>query len=44
MAKLMLGEGAELLLEGQRVFPERLLEAGYKFNYLELDEALKAIL
>ena len=44
MAKLMLGEGAELLLEGQRVFPERLLEAGYRFKYLELDEALGAIL
>lgn len=41
--KLMLGEGAELLLEGQRVHPSKLLETGYKFKYENLREALEAI-
>ncbi|MCV6627647.1 MAG: TIGR01777 family oxidoreductase [Cellvibrionaceae bacterium] len=40
--KLMLGEGAELLLEGQRVYPERLLQAGFEFRYPGLAEALAA--
>ncbi len=41
--KLMLGEGAELLLEGQRVDPEKLLELGYKFKFTDLNDALKDI-
>ena len=40
---LMLGEGAELLLEGQRVYPHRLLEAGFQFVYPELPAALEEI-
>lgn len=39
--QLMLGEGAELLTEGQRVLPEHLLEAGYEFHYPTLDDAFK---
>lgn len=42
--KLMLGEGAELLLEGQRVYPQKLLDAGFKFQYPELEPALRQIL
>jgi uncharacterized protein (TIGR01777 family) len=42
--KLLLGDGAELLLEGQRVYPEKLLEIGYKFKYEKLSEALESIL
>lgn len=42
--KLLLGDGAELLLEGQRVYPEKLLEIGYKFKYTELKDALKDVL
>lgn len=38
--KLMLGEGAELLLEGQRVYPKRLLDAGFNFEYPALKVAL----
>ena len=39
--KLMLGEMAvELLLSGQRVIPNKMLDAGYKFQYVELEEAL----
>jgi len=39
--KLMLGEMAqELLLSGQRVIPKKILDAGYDFQYAELEEAL----
>jgi hypothetical protein len=41
--KLALGELAGLLLTGQRVMPEKALEAGYKFKYTNIDEALKEI-
>ncbi|MBE9396707.1 TIGR01777 family protein [Pontibacterium sp. N1Y112] len=41
--ELMLGDGAELLLEGQRVYPQRLMQAGFEFKYPELDEALADI-
>ncbi|MBY4677993.1 TIGR01777 family oxidoreductase [Marinobacterium arenosum] len=43
MVKLMLGEGAELLLEGQRVYPARLLDAGFQFHYPQLDAALQEV-
>jgi uncharacterized protein (TIGR01777 family) len=33
----------ELLLKGQRVIPRRLLEAGYRFKYSELEPALRHI-
>ncbi|GAA6151812.1 TIGR01777 family oxidoreductase [Pseudoteredinibacter isoporae] len=39
--KLMLGEGAELLLEGQRVYPKRLLQEGFQFNFETIDSAFK---
>ena len=39
--RLMLGEMAEeLLLSGQRVMPEKMLGAGYDFQYTELRDAL----
>ena len=41
--KLALGELASLLLTGQRVIPEKILEAGYEFKYPTIDEALTAI-
>ncbi|MDO6513494.1 TIGR01777 family oxidoreductase [Neptuniibacter sp. 2_MG-2023] len=41
--KLILGEGAELLAEGQRVVPKNLLDSGYKFNYPKLEQALASI-
>lgn len=44
MLRLMLGEGATLLTEGQRVMPARLLEAGFEFRYPELKAALTQIL
>lgn len=42
--KLLLGEMASLLLEGQRVLPERALQYGYKFKYPELEGALRSLL
>jgi uncharacterized protein (TIGR01777 family) len=41
--KLALGELASVILTGQRVIPEKILEAGYKFKYENIDEALEAI-
>ena len=41
--KLMFGEMSELLLVSDRMLPKRLLDAGYKFRYPDLDGALAAI-
>lgn len=38
--RLMLGEMSTLVLDGQRVLPSRLLEAGFHFRYSELRSAL----
>ncbi|KAF5399190.1 Multidrug MFS transporter [Paragonimus heterotremus] len=44
VAKLMLGsERATLLLDGQNVIPEKLLEAGYRFKYPRLEDALEVV-
>jgi uncharacterized protein (TIGR01777 family) len=43
--KLALGEMAELLLlNGQRVVPERLLQAGFKFQFADAESALEDVL
>ena len=42
--KLLLGEASTLVLDGQRVMPGRLLQAGYDFKYKDLQPALKALL
>eukprot|EP00250_Pteridium_aquilinum_P005137 c15277_g1_i1 orf=109-1272(+) len=39
----ILGEGANVVLNGQRVLPKRALELGFKFKYLYISDALKAI-
>ena len=43
--KLALGEMAErLLLSGQRVIPEKLLQSGFQFGYQDLESALQYLL
>jgi uncharacterized protein (TIGR01777 family) len=45
VVKLLFGEmGETLLLNGQRVVPNKLKEAGFKFKYTKTDEALKDII
>jgi uncharacterized protein (TIGR01777 family) len=44
MIKLILGEFGSVLLKGQRVIPRRLLDAGFKFKYPNIEEALKSII
>jgi uncharacterized protein len=41
--KLVFGEGASVLTEGQRVLPEATLAAGYAFRYPEIREACAAL-
>jgi uncharacterized protein (TIGR01777 family) len=41
--KLVYGEGAQVLLEGQKVLPEKLLQAGFRFKYPTIQNALVAI-
>ena len=40
--QLLLGDGAQVVLEGQQVVPERLQQQGFAFQYPELSAALAA--
>lgn len=42
--KLLFGEMSHLLLTGQKVLPQRLLDHGFEFRFAELDVALQDIL
>jgi len=42
--RLLFGEMADMLLEGQRAMPKRLLEAGYTFRFPEAEPALRDLL
>lgn len=42
--RAMLGEGATMLLEGQRVLPRRTQELGYRFRFAALTDALANLL
>lgn len=45
MARLILGEMADgLLLASARVVPRKLIEAGYEFRHVDLEEALHSVL
>jgi NAD dependent epimerase/dehydratase family enzyme len=39
--RLLYGDMAEIVTEGQRVIPRRTLELGYAFQRTDLDEALR---
>ncbi|BFL84640.1 hypothetical protein LFREDSHE_30900 [Shewanella baltica] len=42
--RLAMGEMSELLTEGQFVYPKRALEAGFQFQFSDLDNALIDVL
>ena len=44
LLRTLLGEMADILLKGQRVFPRRARELGYAFRFTELEPTLKEIL
>ncbi len=44
MMRLVLGELAEVALTGQKILPQRLLDAGFQFLYPTIDQALKNLL
>jgi NAD dependent epimerase/dehydratase family enzyme len=42
--RLAVGEMADVLLNGSRVIPERLMTSGYEFRHPELEAALRHVL
>ena len=44
VVKTMLGESSALLLEGQFVRPQKLMEAGFTFKYAKAEDAVKDLL
>jgi len=42
--KVMLGQGAQIILQGQHVVPRRALDAGYPFRFTDLPAALEDLL
>lgn len=44
LLKLVLGEVAAIVLEGQRAVPKKLQELGFEFQYPELESALRDVL
>ena len=40
----LLGQGAQVVLDGQKVLPSRTLEQGFSFQYTELDPAIRQLL
>lgn len=41
--QVLLGEGATVAVDGQRVLPERTQQAGYAFQFPSIDGAMKDI-
>ncbi len=43
LLRLVLGEGASFVVQGQRVVPAKLQQLGYTFRYPTVEAALRAI-
>jgi uncharacterized protein len=43
LLKILYGKGAKTLIEGQKAYPQRLLDSGFRFEFLDLEIALKEI-
>lgn len=41
--KVAMGESSTMILEGQRVIPQKLTTAGFSFDFPSIDEALREI-
>jgi uncharacterized protein (TIGR01777 family) len=41
--KLLLGEFAQVVLEGQRAVPKKLLDSGFRFRFTDVDSALQQL-
>ncbi|UCD34703.1 MAG: TIGR01777 family oxidoreductase [Nitrospiraceae bacterium] len=39
--RLQLGEGAQVLIRGQKVLPKRLLDRGFSFHFQDIEEAVR---
>ncbi len=44
MLKMIMGEGASMVIKGQKVIPQRLIEQDYPFLYPDIDSALENLL
>jgi uncharacterized protein len=44
MLRVLLGESGQIVTEGQRVLPRKALSAGYRFQFAELEPALRDVL
>jgi len=44
IAKMVIGESAQVVVNGQRVIPKKLLTTGFPFKYIEIASAIKSIL
>jgi NAD dependent epimerase/dehydratase family enzyme len=42
--ELLLGDAAKVVLEGQKVLPQRTQQAGFEYQYPDIKSALKATL
>lgn len=40
----LLGEGASVVLDGQKVLPTKTQQAGFKYKYSEIGDALRSVL
>ena len=44
LLKIVLGEMSDMLLNSQRVFPEKVLKEGFIFKFTDLEDALRDII